>query len=56
MEGLTYEQVAGFAHSWGIVYFVLLFAGVMIYALWPSNRKRFRDAASIPLRDDEVQP
>ncbi|MDE3114529.1 MAG: cbb3-type cytochrome c oxidase subunit 3, partial [Pseudomonadota bacterium] len=23
------------------------------YALWPSNKERFREAADIPLHDDE---
>jgi cytochrome c oxidase cbb3-type subunit 4 len=48
----TYETVASFAQTWGLVYFVALFAGVLLYALWPSNKKRFDEAASIPLRED----
>lgn len=48
----TYMQVAKFAQTWGLVYFVVIFAGVLAYALWPSNRKRFEDAANIPLRED----
>jgi cytochrome c oxidase cbb3-type subunit 4 len=57
MEGLTYEQVAGFAHSWGVVYFLAMFAAVCAYAFWPSNKKTFGQAASIPLHDDdEAQP
>ncbi|MCW2306465.1 cbb3-type cytochrome c oxidase subunit 3 [Rhodobium gokarnense] len=47
-----YEQLASFAQTWGLVYFVILFAAVLVYALWPSNGKRFRDAARIPLRED----
>ena len=49
---ITYTQVAGFAQTWGLVYFVLIFAGVLAYALWPKNRERFDDAANIPLRED----
>ncbi|MBI3676600.1 MAG: cbb3-type cytochrome c oxidase subunit 3 [Proteobacteria bacterium] len=55
MEGLNYEQVAGFAHSWGVLYFLALFALVCAYAFWPSNRKTFNNAASIPLQDDETE-
>ncbi len=47
-----YEQLAGFAQTWGLVYFVVLFLGAVTYALWPSNAKRFKDAASIPLREE----
>lgn len=48
----TYETLARFAQTWGLLYFVLMFAGVLVYALWPSNAKRFRDAAHMPLRED----
>lgn len=47
-----YEQLANFAQTWGLVYFVALFLGAVAYALWPSNRKRFEEAASIPLREE----
>ncbi len=49
---MTYETVASFAQTWGLLYFVALFAGVLAYALWPSNKSRFDEAASIPLRED----
>ena len=32
--------------------FVLIFLGVLAYALWPSNREKFDDAARMPLRED----
>ncbi|GGE93545.1 MULTISPECIES: cbb3-type cytochrome c oxidase subunit 3 [Stappia] len=48
----AYTSVASFAQTWGLAYFVLLFAGVLVYALWPKNRSRFEDAAQIPLRED----
>jgi cytochrome c oxidase cbb3-type subunit 4 len=52
MEGLTYETVLAFCQSWSVVYFSLMFAAALAYALWPSNRKRFREAAELPLHDD----
>lgn len=48
----TYSAVAAFAQTWGLLYFVIMFAVVLAYALWPKNRKRFDDAANIPLRED----
>ncbi|WP_349359865.1 cbb3-type cytochrome c oxidase subunit 3 [Stappia sp.] len=48
----AYESVASFAQIWGLLYFVILFAVVVAYALWPKNRRRFDDAAQIPLRED----
>lgn len=49
---ITYESVAQFAQSAGTVYCFMLFVGVLVYALWPSNQKRFDDAARMPLRED----
>ncbi|MCC0055041.1 MAG: cbb3-type cytochrome c oxidase subunit 3 [Rhodobiaceae bacterium] len=49
---MNYTALAHFAQTWGLLYFVLIFAGVLVYALWPANRRRFEDAANIPLRED----
>ena len=48
----TYQAVAEFAQRWGLIYFVALFALVLVYALWPSRKKEFDEAARIPLRED----
>jgi cytochrome c oxidase cbb3-type subunit 4 len=48
----TYANLAEFAQSWGLVYFVAVFVAVLIYALWPSRRQDFEVAARIPLRED----
>ena len=47
-----YEDMAQFAQTWGLLYFFLIFAGAVLYALWPSNRRRFDEASKIPLRED----
>jgi cytochrome c oxidase cbb3-type subunit 4 len=47
-----YERLAQFAQTWGLLYFVILFVIVLVYALWPSNKKRFDEASKIPLRED----
>ena len=48
----TYRAFAEFAQTWGLVYFVAVFVGVLIYALWPSRQRQFDEAAHIPLRED----
>ena len=48
----TYKFLANFAQTWGLLYFVSVFAVAVGWALWPSNRKRFEDAARMPLRED----
>ena len=49
---MNYDAVSQFTQTWGLIYFVVLFAGVLVYALWPRNRDRFRDAAQIPFKED----
>lgn len=47
-----YETTASFAQTWGLLYFVAIFAGVLVYALWPANKTRFDEASRMPLRED----
>ena len=48
----TYEMLAQFAQSGGTVYCFLFFLAALVYALWPSNGPRFKEAARMPLRED----
>lgn len=48
----TYRAVAEFAQTWGLGYFVVIFVLVLLYALWPSRKQQFDEAARIPLRED----
>ncbi len=48
----TYQAAAEFAQTWGLVYFVVIFAAVLVYALRPSRKAQFDHAARIPLRED----
>jgi cytochrome c oxidase cbb3-type subunit 4 len=48
----TYMALASFAQTWGLVYFVTVFLMVLAYALWPSRREQFDEAARMPLRED----
>jgi cytochrome c oxidase cbb3-type subunit 4 len=49
---MTYEQVASLTQVAALVLFVVLFVGVLIYAFWPGNKKRFERAARLPLEQD----
>jgi cytochrome c oxidase cbb3-type subunit 4 len=48
----TYLALAKFAQTWGLAYFVAIFGAVLVYALWPSRKHQFEEAARIPLRED----
>jgi cytochrome c oxidase cbb3-type subunit IV len=48
----TYAFLAHIAQSAGILYFMAIFGCMAIYAFWPSNKAKFEEAASMPLRED----
>jgi cytochrome c oxidase cbb3-type subunit 4 len=49
---MQYEQVAHFASTYGLIYLVVLFAGVLTYAFWPKNKEKFEEAARRALEED----
>jgi len=49
---MTYEQVAGMTQVAALIFFILLFSGVVAYAFWPGNKRRFEKDARIPLEKD----
>jgi cytochrome c oxidase cbb3-type subunit 4 len=51
---VSYQDAVTFAQSWGAVYFLLMFVVAFVYALWPSNANRFRDAASSLFHEDDA--
>lgn len=52
---LDHNSVVAFAKSWGLFYLVAMALGILIYALWPGNRKRFdRAKKSILDKDDRA--
>lgn len=48
----TYQFLAGFAQTWGLLYFVAVFVAILVYALAPSRKSRFEAAAQMPLQED----
>lgn len=49
---MPYEEIARIAGITSLVWFLGIFAAVIVYTFWPKNRKRFDDAAAVPLRED----
>ena len=54
MERWSFDQVQEFVHSWGLVYFTVMFLVAFGYAYWPRNKARFKEAARIPLKDEDA--
>jgi len=49
---MTFQDASYFAQTWGLVYLMVLFIGMLIYALRPGAKKKFEDAANIPFKED----
>ncbi|MGV6801896.1 MAG: cbb3-type cytochrome c oxidase subunit 3 [bacterium] len=51
-----YEFLSQFAQTFGLLFFIIAFGLVLLYALAPSNKDKFNHAARLPLEecdDDE---
>ncbi len=51
---MTYDTVATVSQVTSLLFFIAMFAGVVAYALWPSNQKRFDEVQrqALDLGDD----
>ena len=50
---MSYAEATHFAQTWGLALLALIFVGVLIYALWPGNREKFKRASETPLQDED---
>ena len=50
---MFYDALRHFADSWGLVYLFAVFLSVTAFMLRPGAKDRARDAALIPLKNDE---
>lgn len=53
---MTYDTVATFSQVTSLLMFVAMFAGVLVYALWPSNGPRFDAIQKAALDLDKKAP
>lgn len=51
---MSYQAATHFAQTWGLAFMVIAFAIATAYALWPSNRAKFENAARAPLAKDDL--
>ncbi|MFN3231158.1 MAG: cbb3-type cytochrome c oxidase subunit 3 [Alphaproteobacteria bacterium] len=49
---MDYEALRHFADSWGLLYLVLLFVGMIAFVFRPGSKKKYERNAEIPLRED----
>jgi cytochrome c oxidase cbb3-type subunit IV len=51
---MTYQSAQSIFGMAGLFIFLVLFAGVVAFVLWPGNRKGFDEASRIPLERDDL--
>jgi len=49
---MDYDILRQLADSWGLLYLMIVFIGVVIFTFRPWARKRYDEAAKIPLKED----
>ncbi len=50
---MDYQTFTMLTQIIGLILFIGLFLAVLIYALWPGNKKRFERASKLPLDQDD---
>jgi cytochrome c oxidase cbb3-type subunit 4 len=50
---VAHDTLVWFSKSFGLLYLIGLSAIVVIYAYWPSNKRRFDQAADAVLHDED---
>jgi cytochrome c oxidase cbb3-type subunit IV len=50
---IAHDVLVGFSKSFGLFYLIALSAAILVYACWPSNKKRFDDAAQSIFCDED---
>jgi len=49
----SHDTLVAFSKSYGLFYMMIVFFGAGVYALWPSNREKFKRAKNSILEEDE---
>jgi len=50
---MDYQTLRTFADSWGLLFLVILFVGIVAYTFRPGSKKKADEIAKIPLKEDE---
>ena len=53
---MSYHAATVLSQIIALVLFVSLFVGIIAYVFWPGNKKKFDEAAEIPLDDNSDEP
>ncbi|GGF72862.1 cbb3-type cytochrome oxidase subunit 3 [Terasakiella sp.] len=50
---MSLDDIVSLARQLWVVWLLILFLGIIGFALWPRHKDRFDEAANIPLQDDD---
>jgi cytochrome c oxidase cbb3-type subunit 4 len=50
---MTHESAIELSQIAALILFIALFAAVLLYVFWPGNKKKFDEAAKLPLEDED---
>ncbi len=50
---MTHHAVTVLSQTVALILFIALFLGVLLYVFWPGNKKKFDEAANLPLEDEK---
>ena len=53
---MSYQDATVLSQTVALVLFVSLFVAVIAYVFWPGNKKKFDEAARVPLDDKNDEP
>ncbi len=53
---MTYHDATILSQTIALVLFIGLFLAIVAYAFWPGNKKKFDQAAQVPLEDKNDEP
>ncbi len=48
---MTHLEATVLSQTVALILFIALFVAVIVYVFWPGNKKKFDDAAKLPLDD-----
>lgn len=50
---MTHQSVTQISQIAALIFFLALFIGVLVYVFWPGNKKKFEEAARLPIEDEK---
>ena len=50
---MEFESLWAFKETWGLIFLFLFLIAAFVYAVLPSNKDKFDEAANMPLREDD---